>query len=84
MPVCDRILNRKDLRSYGRFRRQNRYSKGFSDIYVQICQFHQLQIVRRKLTLRPETEAGQELLAITFSIAHTTEIIMQNNSTIGF
>ena len=49
----------------------------FSDIYVQICQFHQLQIVRRKLTLRPETEAGQELLAITFSIAHTTEIVFQ-------
>lgn len=49
----------------------------FSDIPVQICQFHQLQIVKRKLTLRPETEAGQTLLAITFTLAHTTEIILQ-------
>lgn len=45
----------------------------FADIPVQICQFHQLQIVRRKLTLRPETEAGQELLSLTFSIAKTDE-----------
>jgi len=45
----------------------------FADIPVQICQFHQLQIVRRKLTLRPETEAGQELLSFTFSIAKTDE-----------
>jgi hypothetical protein len=45
----------------------------FDDIPVQICQFHQLQIVRRKLTLRPETEAGQKLLSIAFSIAKTDE-----------
>lgn len=46
----------------------------FDDMPVQICQFHQLQIVRRKLTLRPETEAGQELLSIVFRIAKSTEI----------
>ena len=45
----------------------------FTDIPVQICQFHQLQIVRRKLTLRPETEAGRELLSLTFSLAKTDE-----------
>lgn len=45
----------------------------FEDIPVQICQFHQLQVVRRKLTLRPETEAGQKLLSIAFSIAKTDE-----------
>lgn len=49
----------------------------FSDIPVQICQFHQLQIVRRKLTLRPEKLAGQELLQIVFTLAHTTEPILQ-------
>jgi hypothetical protein len=47
--------------------------KVFSDIMVQICQFHQLQTVKRKLTLRPETEAGQELLSIAFSIAKKDE-----------
>ena len=45
----------------------------FSDIPVQICQFHMLQIVRRKLTLRPESEAGQDLLTLVFTIAHTDE-----------
>jgi hypothetical protein len=50
----------------------------FSDIPVQICQFHQLQIVRRKLTLHPETEAGQELLSIGFSIAKTDEKTFTN------
>lgn len=45
----------------------------FSDMPVQICQFHQLQIVRRKLTLRPETDAGQKLLTLVFSLAKTDE-----------
>lgn len=45
----------------------------FEGIPVQICQFHQLQIVRRKLTLRPETKAGQTLLSIGFSISKSTE-----------
>jgi len=48
----------------------------FSDILVQICQFHQLQIVRRKLTLRPETEAGQTLLSIGFSISKKDEVTL--------
>lgn len=47
----------------------------FESIPIQICQFHQLQIVRRKLTLRPETEAGRELLSLTFTLAKTTEAI---------
>lgn len=47
--------------------------KVFGDIPVQICQFHQLQIVRRKLTLRPETEAGQKLLSLVFTLARTDE-----------
>lgn len=47
--------------------------KVFKDIHVQICQFHQLQIVRRKLTLHPETYAGQELLSLVFTIADTDE-----------
>lgn len=40
---------------------------------VQICQFHQLKTIKRKLTLRPETEAGQELLTLGFSIAKIDE-----------
>jgi hypothetical protein len=48
--------------------------KVFLGLPVQICQFHQLQIVRRKLTLRPETEAGQELLLIGLSISKKNEL----------
>ena len=33
----------------------------FSDIVVQICQYHQQQILGRYLTGKPKTEAGQEL-----------------------
>jgi len=42
--------------------------KVFQGLPIQICQFHQLQIVRRKLTLRPETNAGKELLTIGLNI----------------
>ena len=45
----------------------------FLDIPVQICQFHQIQTVKRKLTLRPETAAGQELLSIGLRLAKTDQ-----------
>jgi len=45
----------------------------FRGIPVQICQFHQMQIVRRKLTLRPKTQAGVELLHIGLNITKYTE-----------
>lgn len=51
--------------------------KVFEDIPVQICQFHQLQIVRRKLTLNPETKAGQTLLSLTFTIASSDPITFE-------
>jgi hypothetical protein len=51
----------------------------FEGLPVQICQFHQLQIVRRKLTLRPETEAGQTLLSIGFSIAKKNEATLAHD-----
>lgn len=45
----------------------------FRGIPVQICQFHQMQIVRRKLTLRPKTQAGVELLHLGLNITKHTE-----------
>ena len=36
-----------------------------SDIPVQLCQFHQIQAVRRYLTRHPKLPAGKEILAIT-------------------
>lgn len=43
----------------------------FKDIYVQICQFHQWQIIRRKLTLKPKLESHQALLSIGRWISRT-------------
>ncbi len=38
---------------------------------VQMCQFHQVMIVRKHLTSRPELGASRELLALVKSMVHT-------------
>lgn len=38
--------------------------QSFKDIPVQMCQFHQLAIIRRYLTKRPKLQAAKELLMI--------------------
>lgn len=43
----------------------------FSDIPVQMCHFHQEQIIIRYTTLNPELPAGVELLALTKTLAHS-------------
>lgn len=45
----------------------------FSDIPVQICQFHQWEIVKRKLTTRPRRDSHKVLLSIAGKIAHVSE-----------
>lgn len=45
----------------------------FSDIPVQMCQFHQIAIMRRYLTSRPKLEAGKELRAIALALPALTE-----------
>jgi hypothetical protein len=45
----------------------------FSGIVIQICQYHQQQIVQRYLTNRPKTQAGQELRQISNSLTRQTE-----------
>lgn len=45
----------------------------FSGIPVQICQFHQLQIVTRYITRRPKLPAGIELRDIALLITETDE-----------
>jgi len=47
----------------------------FSDIPVQMCHFHQKQIIKRYLTSNPKLEAGIELKAIIDTLANTTEEI---------
>lgn len=45
----------------------------FSGYPVQMCHFHQKQIVKRYLTTRPKLVASQELKTITDTLAKTTE-----------
>jgi hypothetical protein len=47
----------------------------FSDRVVQICQYHQQQIVGRYLTTRPKTEAALELKILTGTLAEIDEKI---------
>jgi hypothetical protein len=43
----------------------------FSKYRVQMCQFHQVKIIKKYLTSRPELPASRELLAITKFMVHT-------------
>lgn len=45
----------------------------FSDKVVQICQYHQQQIIVRYLTTRPKIQAGQELKILSDSLTKTTK-----------
>ena len=45
----------------------------FSDVPVQMCHFHQEQIIVRYTTLNPELPAGRELLALSRTLAHTSK-----------
>jgi hypothetical protein len=40
---------------------------------VQMCQYHQVKIVKRYLTLQPELEASKELLKIINILAHSNK-----------
>ena len=45
----------------------------FSGVVIQICQYHQQQIIQRYLTHRPKTQAGQELKLLSNSLTQQNE-----------
>lgn len=47
--------------------------ESFSDIPIQMCQFHQVAIVVRYLTRNPQLEAGKELKQIALQLTKCTE-----------
>lgn len=47
--------------------------KVFEGMPIQMCQFHQMRIVTRYITRKPETEAGQELRKIMLTLAKSNE-----------
>lgn len=47
--------------------------EAFPGVPIQMCQFHQIRIVTRYLTLRPHLEAGQALRTIALSLTKRTE-----------
>lgn len=50
----------------------------FNDIPVQICQFHQIQIVTRYLTRKPKSTASIELRAIALSLTNSSRTQFEN------
>ena len=44
------------------------------DIPVQMCQFHQIQIIQRYLTRKPKTQAATELKRLTLKLTGQTKV----------
>lgn len=40
----------------------------FAEYKIQMCQFHMVAIIRRKLTKNPQLEAGKELLELVYHL----------------
>ena len=51
----------------------------FEDIPVQMCQFHQIQIVLRYLTRKPKTQAAAELKKLTLKLTKQSKESFVNN-----
>lgn len=51
----------------------------FDNIPVQMCQFHQIQIVQRYLTRKPKTQAAIELKKLTLKLTKQTKVEFGNN-----
>ena len=51
----------------------------FGDIPVQMCQFHQIQIVQRYLTRKPKTQAAIELKKLTQKLTKQTKMEFVNS-----
>ena len=47
--------------------------EAFPGVPIQMCQFHQVKIVTRYLTLHPNLEAGQELRTVALTLSRSTE-----------
>jgi len=46
----------------------------FNDIPVQMCQFHQVQIIQRYLTRKPKTQAALELKKLSQMLTKSSKI----------
>ena len=45
----------------------------FSDVPVQMCQYHQIKIINRYLTLNPKLDASKELRSVVNTLARASE-----------
>lgn len=51
--------------------------KKYPGIPIQLCQFHQIQIVRRYISSKPKTEAAKKLRQIALGLTKTHEIDLE-------
>lgn len=47
--------------------------KAFSSYKIQMCQFHMVALIRRKLTKNPVLPAGKELLQLAYNLKHMSK-----------
>ena len=55
-----------------------RFKHRYPDVPIQLCQFHQAQIIRRYLTLNPKTECGKHLKTIMRSLTDTHQDVFES------
>lgn len=53
----------------------------FSDVPVQMCQFHQIAIVNRYITTRPKLEASVELKMVVMTLCQSTKVMFSQRLT---
>ena len=54
--------------------RRGLFGGQFGDIPVQMCQFHQIQIVQRYLTRKPKSQAAIELKKLSLQLTKLTKL----------
>lgn len=53
------------------------FSRRYPGLPIQMCQFHQTQIIRRYTTNNPKTDCGKELKELMYHLTDTTQEVFQ-------
>ena len=54
------------------------FSRRYPGLPIQMCQFHQMQIIRRYTTNNPKTDCGKALKELMYHLTDTTQEVFQS------